>query len=289
MTSEADLKVVRRDYAKRAAAAAAAAGTGKRVERAFAEVHREDFLGPGPWPVLRLSTRDYAPTPDADPIHLYTDDLIGIAPEREINNGQPSYHAYLLGCANLRDGEHAVHVGAGTGYYSAIMAHLVGRAGRVTAIEYESDLAARARSNLAAYVNVAVIAGDGTIAPFDSADVVYVNAGATRPADAWLDRLKDRGRLVLPLTTDKGFGTDADMRQGAVFLITRASEGFLARWISPVAIYPCAGMRDEASERALAAAFKNDDVRRVTRLYRTDDIAVDRCWLKAPGWCLAYD
>jgi protein-L-isoaspartate(D-aspartate) O-methyltransferase len=26
---------------------------------------------------------------------------------------------------------------------------------------------------------------------FEPADVIYVNAGATRPADAWLDRLKE--------------------------------------------------------------------------------------------------
>jgi protein-L-isoaspartate O-methyltransferase len=34
------------------------------------------------------------------------------------------------------------------------------------------------------------------------ADVIYVNAGATRPADVWLDRLKEGGRLILPLTAD---------------------------------------------------------------------------------------
>lgn len=203
MTTEQDLKTARRAYAKEITATVRV--TDERIENAFAETRREDFLGPGPWPLFDFASRSYAMSPSTDPIHLYTDGLIGIAPEREINNGQPSYHAYLLGCANLRDGEHAVHVGAGTGYYSAIMAHLVGRAGRVTAIEFESDLAARARSNLAAHINVAVIAGDGTIAPFEPADVVYVNAGATRPADAWLDRLKVGGRLVLPLTTDKGF------------------------------------------------------------------------------------
>ncbi len=32
-----------------------------------------------------------------------------------------------------------------------------------------------------------------------------VNAGATRPAGIWLDRLNDGGRLILPLTTDLGF------------------------------------------------------------------------------------
>jgi len=31
------------------------------------------------------------------------------------------------------------------------------------------------------------------------ADVIYVNAGATRPANPWLDRLVDGG-LILPLT-----------------------------------------------------------------------------------------
>src|SRR5215813_13951338 len=53
---------------------------------------------------------------------------------------------------------------------------------------------------------VRVLQGDGAQIAFDPADVIYVNAGATRPADIWLDRLNDGGRLVLPLTSDKGFG-----------------------------------------------------------------------------------
>jgi protein-L-isoaspartate(D-aspartate) O-methyltransferase len=36
-------------------------------------------------------------------------------------------------------------------------------------------------------------------------------------------------------------------------------------------------------------AFESGDLGRVTRLYRTDDIAEKRCWLRAPGWSLAYD
>ena len=162
----------------------------------------------------------------------------------------------------------------------------------MTAIEFEPDLAKRATANLADRRNARVIEGDGTLALFDPADVIYVNAGATRPADVWLDRLNDGGRLVLPLTTDKGFTGPAAgpiQRRGAVFVITRRGEDFLARWISPVAIYPCRGMRDEASERELAAAFQNGDWRRVTRLYRHDDLPKARCWLRAPGWSLAYE
>jgi protein-L-isoaspartate(D-aspartate) O-methyltransferase len=171
------------------------------------------------------------------------------------------------------------------------MAKLVAASGRVTAIEFEPELAARAAENLTAYPNVSVVEGDGSSAVFGSADVIYVNAGATRPADIWLDRLKDGGRLILPLTTDLGFtsSTWSNMHlRGAVFLVTRRGEEFHARWISPVAIFPCEGMRDAQSEKALAAAFESGEHKRVTRLYRTDAVPAEQCWVRAPGWCLAY-
>ncbi|MDI6025954.1 methyltransferase domain-containing protein [Corticibacterium sp. UT-5YL-CI-8] len=284
-----ELKIVRRAYAKQITAAVRIVD--ERVEKAFAEVPREDFLGPGPWPIFRMR-KAYVPTPTADPVYVYTDDIIGIVPERHINNGQPSLHAFLLSRAAPQAGEHIVHVGAGSGYYSAIMARLVEPAGKVTAVEFEPELAERAKANCAPYPNVSVIEGDGSAVPFDPADVIYVNAGATRPANIWLDRLTDGGRLILPLTTDMGFISSnwSNMHlRGAVFLVTRVADEFHAQWISPVAIFPCEGMRDEKSEKALATAFENGDCKRVTRLYRTDDVPPERCWLQAPGWCLAYD
>jgi len=48
---EGKLDVVRRAYAKQVMAAAGVEDA--RVEAAFAAVRREDFLGPGPWPILR--------------------------------------------------------------------------------------------------------------------------------------------------------------------------------------------------------------------------------------------
>jgi len=150
-----------------------------RVETAFAEVRREDFLGPGPWLVIG-DRGDYVPIPSADPAYLYLDHVIGILPQRHLNHGQPSLHTKLLAHAGPREGDHVVHVGAGTGYYTAIMAHLVGRSGKVTAIELDSGLADRARVNLSAYPNVSVICGNGAAAPVDAADVIYVNVGATR-------------------------------------------------------------------------------------------------------------
>jgi protein-L-isoaspartate(D-aspartate) O-methyltransferase len=288
MDRAGELAIIRRAYAKQIMAAARVDSA--RLEDAFATVRREDFLGPGPWPILRW-LRFYVPTPDADPVYLYTNDLVGIVPERHVNNGQPSLHAALIASAMPAAGEHVVHVGAGVGYYTAIMAHLVGTSGKVTAIEFDPHLAARAAHNFASYPHVRVIQGDGALVPFDRADVIYVNAGATRPADAWLDRLAEGGRLILPLTTEKGFLADdpGNMdRRGGVFRIERRGAEFLARWVSPVAIFPCEGVRDEVSERALAAAFEKGGWQQVTRLYWHEEVPEERCWVRAPGWCLAY-
>lgn len=283
-----ELDIVRRAYAKQVMAAAGIEDP--RVEAAYATVRREDFLGPGAW-LIRRWGRGYVATPSTDPVYLYTDDVIGILPERALNNGQPSLHAMLIASAGPRAGEHVVHVGAGVGYYTAILAELVGAAGAVTAIEFDLSLAQRAKTNLSPWPNVRVVHGDGSAVPFDPADVIYVNAGATRPADAWLDGLKDGGRLTLPLTTNQGFRANDPgnmRRRGAVFRIERQGDEFLARWISPVAIFPCEGARDAASEAALAKAFETERWRGVTRLYRRDDLPAEQCWLRAPGWCLAY-
>lgn len=291
MTPENDLTVIRHAYAKQVMAAAGVDNS--RLAAAFAAVRREDYLGPGPWPVMRAM--GYMPTPDADPAYLYADVLVGLLPERGLNNGMPSFHAYLMAEAAVQPGDHVVHVGAGTGYYTAILAQLAGPDGLVTAIEFDEGLAARAGANLAPLDTVIVIEGDGTTVPFEPADMIYINAGATRPADTWLDGLRDGGRLVLPLTArrdlprDKAGSAAQVALHGAVFVITRRADGYDARWISPVGIYPCEGARDETAEAAIGAALAGGGWRDVRRLYRGDAVPDDKCWLRAPGWCLAYD
>ena len=289
MDRQGELGIIRAAYAKQILAAARIMDNA-RLEAALSATRREDFLGPGPWWILRWF-RDYVTTPDADPVYLYTDDLVGILPERHLNNGQPSLHAHLIHQASPAAGEHVVHIGTGSGYYTAILAHLVGPSGRVTGIEYEPELAARAKTNFAAYPNVNIIEGDGALVSFDEADVIYVNAGCTRPAESWLDRLAEGGRLILPMTSDQGFGAKSLERMasaGAVFRIERRGKDYLAYWISPVAIFPCAGSRDEASERVLAEAFAKGGWQKVTRLYRDQEIPEQRRWVSGPRWCLAY-
>jgi protein-L-isoaspartate(D-aspartate) O-methyltransferase len=123
--------------------------------------------------------------------------------------------------------------------------------------------------------------------------VILVNAGVTRPADIWLDRLAEGGRLILPLTTSRGWGGAPEAgpieHNGAVFCIERHGDEFAARRVSAVAIFPCEGMQDPESEAALAAAFKKGDGRTVTRLYRRGDVPEERCWLRGSDWALVYD
>jgi len=148
---------------------------------------------------------DYLTTPTADPVYLYQDALVGIRPEKLLNNGQPSFLTFLISLGRLRAGEHAVHIGAGVGYYTAVMAHLTGETGRVTAIEFEPDLADRAAANLSPSAHVQVIEGDGAKVPLAPTDVIFVNAGVAKPVESWLDGLKDGGRLVLPMTVSSTY------------------------------------------------------------------------------------
>ena len=148
MHTDDELKAIRAAYAHKMTARM----PDTAVEAAYASVPREDFLGAGPWPIFAGMGR-YIPTKDADPAHLYADILIGIDTERGLNNGQPSWHAFLLAHAKPTAGEHIVHIGTGSGYYTALMAELVGPLGRVTGIEFDADLASRTKSNLTRYSN----------------------------------------------------------------------------------------------------------------------------------------
>src|SRR6266481_5927977 len=102
----------------------------------------------GPWQIARWGG-GYRTTPDPDPVYLYTDDVIGILPERNLNNGQPSLHAALIAAAAPQPGEHVVHVGAGVGYDRRFSRSWSASRGRVTAVEFDAELAARATANLA--------------------------------------------------------------------------------------------------------------------------------------------
>jgi len=249
-----------------------------RVREAFATVQREQFAGPGPWQIAVPG--GYICTESDDPRLLYQDILLGLAPERGINNGEPSLHAKCVEEAAPRDGDVVVHAGAGTGYYTAILAHMVGTRGRVYAYEIDRDIAGRARTNLRHLPHVTVHAGTA-VTTLPKADVVYVNAGATHPPDEWLDALAVGGRMVLPLVPDD--------QLGCMILITRVVDSareYAARIFSPAGFIPCLDARDERSSIALKAALSAGGGNRVRSLRRETE-PDETAWCIGNGWWLS--
>ena len=80
----------------------------------------------------------------------------------------------------------------------------------------------------------------------------------------------------------------ASTRHGAVFQVERRGVEYAAKWISAVGAYPCEGGREDISEAALDAALQKGGWQDVRRLYRSEAVPEASCWLRAPGWCLAY-
>jgi protein-L-isoaspartate(D-aspartate) O-methyltransferase len=286
-----DLVSLRKAYARRVYFTPGA--DDPRLESALTEVRREDFIGPGPWDVPVLgggaAGSNYRRTPDDDPQWLYQDAVIGLIPSKELNNGMPSFLTFLVSLGRAAEGEHAVHIGAGVGYYTAFLARLVGATGRVTAIEYEPELATRAERNLTPYPQVRCIQGDGSSYPLDAADVILVNAGASRPLDLWLDGLKDGGRLILPLCVGFKMPSGAPMTRGGIFLIERRGDDYTAGYRGPTGIYPCFGASDPESESSLSEAFRTGSPEKVRRLYRSNDVPADICWAHGTGWAFGYE
>jgi protein-L-isoaspartate(D-aspartate) O-methyltransferase len=97
------------------------------VVAAFATVPRERFVGAGPWRVRGpMDLAEYWMTEDADPRAVYHDVLIALDEARGINNGQPSLWVFLLDQFDIAAGAEVLHLGCGTGYYTAIVANLSG-------------------------------------------------------------------------------------------------------------------------------------------------------------------
>ena len=198
---------------------------------------------------------------------------------RQINNGQPSLWAFLLDQLNIAAGEQVLHLGCGTGYYTAVMAELVGPRGTVTAIEIDTGLAEKARIALEPWSCITVSNADGSNLSFEPADLIVASAGATHPLTAWLDALKPSGRLLFPMTANQ---------RGGMLLVTReVEESLAARFLCQVGFIDFSGARDPATSRRLAAALARDRGEEIQSL-RRDSHAKDRtCWLHGKGWCLS--
>lgn len=266
----------------------------QRIFRAFSAVRREAFLGPPPW--YRMASAETGDMPEveissSDLEFVYQDDVVAIDRARGINNGAPGLHAHCLAVLGIQAGQDILHVGAGTGYYSAILAELTGADGHVAAFEIDPLLAGRARDNLASWTQVRVHAGSGISSALPACNIIYVCAGATHPCAAWLKALRPGGKLLFPLQFETGFS--------GLLLIEKPAAGaeptdqslvrekiWDARFVIRAGYIHCEDLPPSADRRQeFVAAFEGESWTGVKRIVFNDE-PDETCWFHGDGWWL---
>lgn len=152
----------------------------ERVLRVMKEIPREFFV------------------PEALRSQAYRDSALPISSGQTIS--QPYIVAKMTELLELKPTWRVLEIGTGSGYQTAVLAHLVRM---VYSIERIPKLAKEAEERLAALgiLNVVVQCADGTLgwetyAPFDA---IIVTAGSPEFPEPLLSQLKIGGKMVLPV------------------------------------------------------------------------------------------
>lgn len=147
--------------------------------------------------------------------HLaYTDGPLPIGKGQTIS--QPYIVALMTQMLELEGDEKVLEIGTGSGYQSAVLAHL---AREVHTIERHTALAEKAAKILESlgFTNVHVHIGDGSLglpeyAPYQN---IIVTAAAPDVPPALLDQLDEGGRLVIPVGGQTGQSLERWQRHGS--------------------------------------------------------------------------
>jgi protein-L-isoaspartate(D-aspartate) O-methyltransferase len=158
--------------------------TDRRIIRAMLDVARERFC------------------PASSSATAYMDLDVKVAPTRYLTATRVL--AKLIQGLDLSESDHVLHVGAATGYTSAILARL---AAKVTALEVDAGLAATLAQNVTEFdlktvtpVTGPLRSGHAAGAPYDA---ILVDGAVADVPHALLEQLRDGGRLVAVVGTGR--------------------------------------------------------------------------------------
>jgi protein-L-isoaspartate(D-aspartate) O-methyltransferase len=176
-----------------------------------------------------------------------------------------------------KDGDQVVHIGAGLGYYSAILATLVAPGGSVAVFELDEKFADRARKNLQRYEIVTVTCGNAVTQTLPKADIVYVNAGVVAPPASWLHALAPGGRLIFPWQPTANISVAE--------IVTKTASDLSMRVLMPSFFIPCEGAVSTSADVELShdKVWSARSIR-ITEEHPPDDtqIAVyDQVWISS--------
>jgi protein-L-isoaspartate(D-aspartate) O-methyltransferase len=153
-----------------------------RVEDAFRAVAREPFL--------------------PEDQRRYVDQDRPLPLGHGSTNSQPTTVRAMLALLDPQPGDRVLDVGCGSGWTTALLAHLVGPGGHVVGVELIPEVLEQARANLAGLANVELHAAEPGVlgwpagAPYDR---TLVSADAASIPTSLVEQLAPTGVLVGPV------------------------------------------------------------------------------------------
>ncbi len=121
-------------------------------------------------------------------------------------NSQPTTVEYMLRWLEVEPGDIVLDIGSGSGWTSALLAHIVGKYGKVYAVEKIPELVDFGRQNCARLniKNVTFFAATSEpgLPPYAPYDRILVSATAPEVPTTLINQLKPEGKLVIPIRHD---------------------------------------------------------------------------------------